>query len=80
VGVNAGIAYVGNVGGTVMDFTALGDTVNVAARLQDRAAAGEVLLGGGAQSCCAGVFSGGEPRTLQVDGREEPVTVVAAHL
>ena len=28
--VNAGPAYVGNVGGAVVDFTALGDTVNAA--------------------------------------------------
>ena len=32
--VNAGVAYVGNVGEGVVDFTALGDTVNVAARMQ----------------------------------------------
>jgi len=35
VGLNAGSAYVGNVGTAVVDFTALGDAVNVAARLQD---------------------------------------------
>ncbi len=35
VAANAGIAFVGNVGsGTVMDFTALGDAVNVGARMQ----------------------------------------------
>src|SRR4029077_5209416 len=32
VAVNAGVAYVGNVGGAVVDFTALGDAVNLAAR------------------------------------------------
>src|SRR5947209_13781972 len=36
VGLNAGQAYVGNVGTAVVDFTALGDAVNVAARLQGR--------------------------------------------
>src|SRR5205814_8743128 len=45
VGANAGIAYVGNVGsGSVTDFTALGDAVNLAARLQSLAAPGEVVL------------------------------------
>ena len=29
VAVNAGVAYVGNVGGAVVDFTALGDPVNI---------------------------------------------------
>ena len=39
VAVHAGPAYVGNVGGGgIVDFTALGDTVNTAARLQGAAA------------------------------------------
>ncbi len=46
VGVNAGVAYVGNVGGSVMDFTALGDTVNVAARVAAEAEPDAVLLTG----------------------------------
>jgi adenylate cyclase len=44
VGLNAGRAYVGNVGSAVVDFTALGDAVNVAARLQGEAAAGQVVV------------------------------------
>ncbi len=47
VAVNAGVAYVGNVGGSVVDFTALGDTVNVSARMQEHAAAGELLVASG---------------------------------
>jgi len=44
-GIASGDAFVGNVGeGAVRDYTALGDTVNVAARLQGAAAAGEILL------------------------------------
>ena len=43
--VNSGIAYVGNVGGdNAVDFTALGDPVNTAARLASIAGAGEALL------------------------------------
>jgi adenylate cyclase len=45
--VNAGIAYVGNVGGPVVDFTALGDPVNAAARMQQRADGGELLVAAG---------------------------------
>ena len=45
VGIDAGRAYVGNVGaGDVKDFTALGDVVNTAARLQGRAEGGQVVL------------------------------------
>ena len=47
VAVNAGVAYVGNVGGPVMDFTALGDPVNVTARMQQHAAGGELLVASG---------------------------------
>jgi adenylate cyclase len=47
VAVNAGVAYVGNVGGSVVDFTALGDPVNAAARMQRHAAAGEFLVASG---------------------------------
>jgi adenylate cyclase len=44
-GVNAGHAYVGNVGlAGIADFTALGDAVNVAARLQAQAAGGEHVV------------------------------------
>ncbi|HKP91011.1 MAG TPA: adenylate/guanylate cyclase domain-containing protein [Thermoleophilaceae bacterium] len=45
VGLDVGRAYVGNVGsGEVKDFTALGDVVNTAARLQSSAEAGQVVL------------------------------------
>lgn len=45
VGLDVGRAYVGNVGaGDVKDFTALGDVVNTAARLQSAAAAGQIVL------------------------------------
>jgi len=40
VAVHSGLTYVGNVGADVVDFTALGDTVNTAARLASEAAAG----------------------------------------
>jgi adenylate cyclase len=45
VGVDVGRAYVGNVGaGEVKDFTALGDVVNTASRLQSAAGAGQMVL------------------------------------
>lgn len=45
VGVNCGPAVVGNVGcETRMDFTAIGDTVNTAARLESNAKKGQVLI------------------------------------
>jgi adenylate cyclase len=45
VGVNCGPAVVGNVGCDFrMDFTAIGDTVNTAARLEANAKKGQVLI------------------------------------
>ena len=73
VAVNAGIAYVGNVGSGVVDFTALGDPVNVAARMQQSAAAGELLVADGVDD---GLAAGAPRRTLAVRGREQPVEAV----
>jgi adenylate cyclase len=74
--VNAGIAYVGNVGADrVVDFTAVGDPVNTAARLQALAAAGEVLLAGDLYPEVSDRFPDAPHRTLAIRGRESPVDV-----
>ncbi|AFM16581.1 family 3 adenylate cyclase [Mycolicibacterium chubuense NBB4] len=71
VTVNAGLAYVGNVGGSVVDFTALGDPVNLAARMQSSAAGGELLVASGV----ADELAGGAPvRTLDLRSYETPVS------
>ncbi len=45
IGVNMGDAVVGNIGCEFrMDYTAIGDAVNTAARLESRAKAGEILI------------------------------------
>jgi adenylate cyclase len=67
--VNAGVAYVGNVGAAVVDFTALGDTVNVAARMQQHAAGGELIV---AQGVADELTAHAPRRTLQLRGRERP--------
>ncbi len=76
VAVNAGVAFVGNVGsGTVLDFTALGDAVNVGARLQSFASPGEVVISSDLYELIASAHSGARVEMLQVKGRAEPVKV-----
>jgi adenylate cyclase len=72
--VNAGVAYVGNVGDAVVDFTALGDTVNVAARMQQAAAAGELLVADGVAD---DLVARAPRRTLVLRGREQPMQAFA---
>ena len=75
-GVHTGIAYVGSVGeGDALDFTALGDTPNTAARLASSAGPGEILVSAAAATAAEPDTSGLESRTLALPGRAE--TVVA---
>ena len=76
VAANAGIAFVGNVGsGTVMDFTALGDAVNIGARLQAYASPGEVVLASDLYDLVAADHPGARSESVDVRGRDEPVRV-----
>ena len=77
VSANAGVAFVGNVGsGTVRDFTALGDAVNVGSRLESHAAAGEVVLSADLYDTVAAARPGGRHEDVEVRGRDAPVPVV----
>lgn len=76
VGVHTGEAFVGTVGsGERLDFTALGDTVNVAARLGSDAGAGQLFVSGIAWRA-AGRADASPRRELTVKGRAEPLEVV----
>ncbi len=75
-GVAAGTAFVGNVGSEhLVDFTALGDPVNIAARVQAQAATGEVLVVSDVLSTDADPWPRAQTRTLDVRGIEGPVDV-----
>lgn len=78
VGVHTGVAFVGAMGdgGEVDDFTALGDSVNAAARLGSEAGAGEGLISEATAASAGLDLDGLERRHLVLKGRQEPVDVV----
>ena len=73
-GIASGDAFVGNVGGgAVTDYTVLGDTVNVAARLQGAAASGEILVTEETYRHVESEFPNAPSRDLELKGKSEPV-------
>ena len=77
VAANAGIAFVGNVGsGSVLDFTALGDAVNIGARLQAHSSPGEVVLSTPLYSLIEEQHPHGRQDRVTIRGRDQPVDIV----
>ena len=75
IGLDYGEAFVGNIGGTnaVSDFTAIGDVVNTAARLQSCARSGEVVV---AERLARFLDTPAGPAELvTVKGKSDPVAV-----
>ncbi len=80
IGLATGEAVVGSVGTrSRQEYTAIGDTVNVAARLQEQAAAGEILASAATWSACQAAHPdlAAEQRLITVRGRELPLSVFA---
>jgi len=81
IGVHTGVAFVGAVGeAPSITLTALGDTVNVAARLASAAGAGEVLVSMDAARAARVENESGDRRDLELKGRtvRVPVLVLGA--
>ena len=75
VGIESGLAILGPVGGGGrVEYGAVGDALNTAARLQAAAEPGTVLVGSETQRSIAEHFEWGEPRTLTLKGKAESVT------
>jgi adenylate cyclase len=76
IGVHVGEAFVGNIGvDTVVDFTALGDTVNTAARLQGLAGGGEVVFSATAFESISSEHPTAEARTVSLRGRQDEIAI-----
>ncbi len=78
IGIHTGLAFFGTVTGsegTFHDFTALGDTVNTAARIAAAAGPGEALV---SEATCAAAnleLTACEIRSLQLKGKSEDLRV-----
>jgi adenylate cyclase len=78
VGVHTGPAFVGVVGGTQdrpTDFTALGDNVNITARLASQAGTGEIFISDQAYTASGLDLENTESRQLELKGKSTPTTV-----
>lgn len=74
VGLDHGMAFVGNVGeGDVKDFTAIGDVVNTAARLQAEARAGQMVISERLFRDVGAPYAQARPVELNLKGKSERV-------
>jgi ABC-type transport system substrate-binding protein/class 3 adenylate cyclase len=79
-GVNSGPVVLGPVGaGQRVEYSAYGDTVNTAARLQTAAAPGTVLVGGATHRLVEPLFDWGERLDLSLKGKSQPVRAYEVH-
>ncbi len=75
VGLGFGLAFVGNVGSSeVKDFTAIGDVVNTAARLQSEAMPGQIVMSERVYQEVKARYPFTPPVELQLKGKSEPVS------
>src|SRR6266540_3489780 len=77
IGIHTGSAFVGIVGGegSTADFTALGDNVNITARLASQAGPGEILISEASYTAANLNREDLEHRQLDLKGKSEPIGV-----
>jgi adenylate cyclase len=76
VGIDVGAAFVGNVGSEqIVDFTALGDPVNTAQRIQAKAKPGEILVSDPAFAVVADRFPGAARNSIRLRGKNAEIGI-----
>lgn len=79
IGVHTGYLVAGNLGSARrMNYSVIGDTVNVAARLEGVAKAGEVIITQATKELLGGAFELEEREAVRVKGKTEPIRIYRA--
>jgi class 3 adenylate cyclase len=74
IGINSGMVITGGVGSNLkLDFTVMGDAVNIAQRLQTAAAPNEIVVGKSVQAACRTLFEFGEQSAGKLKGKSADV-------
>ena len=76
MGINNGTVVVGGVGNErIMNYTAIGDTVNIAARLEEVSKAGEILVNETIFRRTQPLFEFRDPKLMKLKGIKEPLNI-----
>ena len=76
IGINTGTVIAGNVGSDLrMNYSVIGDTVNLAARLVGAAHSGQIVTSNSTYQAVHSIVKTGEPEIMQLKGKSEPVKV-----
>jgi class 3 adenylate cyclase len=73
IGLNSGEVIAGEIGSGALGYTAIGDQVGMAQRMESVAAPGAVMLSASTARLVDGAATLGEPESVRIKGADEPV-------